>query len=325
VIDLSYLNTSAESHNKKLSKLSAIASDVFLKIVAAEKLPFDNVVRLNTDTNSLLFKLESNKASLLLKIPSDGFVLPEVFFLRSLTKAKVLSPKVVSYSVAGPYPFILMTFIEGGQDFDDSSSSVSYESAVEYGRSLQRVHHIKTLGYGIPLDAEGLIWESSTWLGALKTFLEKVVSSTTFKALYSSSEIEEILRYTTENPRLEIKNPFLLHGDIPNGIMQYKPKIKFLAFIDPATIISGDPIYDIASVYCVNERGSYGTDFMRGFGSVFEKYIDSSDDVKYRWNCLRLFHLFWKSAFFVEQGWSGVFLVEETKKHLKRIIKLYVS
>lgn len=291
----------------------------FSKIVDFFNLNPKNVHQIKGGINSILIKYSEHNKNYLVKIPLNKFVIPEIFFLKELNKNNIPAPHVVHFMTNQdifPYPFFIMDWIEGAQSFDSHiNNKVAEKGGAVYAEELIKIHRIQVSGFGVPLDVEGRKWSSNSWLDALSEFLEINIDRNTPSNIFSKLELELIFSFTISNRKIKIRNPVLIHGDIPNGLMQIDPEIKLIAFIDPAGIIGGDFLYDVSSVYCINEAGEMGHGFMKGYRIIFNLHGIEPEE-KFRLECLRLFHFFWKTCFFYERSWGTKLLKTNVFKQL---------
>jgi len=299
---------------------------------AAKKLFQTISLRLNIKTNYIsvekggvnatLIKYQTRNKHFYVKIPQNGLVKPEVFFLNKLRKHNIPAPKIIYHDTSLgiiPYPFLILERIEGGQSFEKHiKDKIAIEGGYVYGQWLYKIHKIRVNGFGLPIDTQGKAWTNRTWVAALRNFLVKNIKPSTPEKIFTETELKKIYNLTINNSRLNIKKPVLLHGDIPNGIMRLQPKIELLAFIDPGEIIGGDFIFDISSIYCLNEKGEFGSGFMKGLLLGYTKLHKFTYEEKYRFRCLRLFHLFWKTCFFYDHEWQTDNLYNKTAKLLRQ-------
>lgn len=301
----------------------------FLQIAEKYLLIPEKIKLIDGGINSVLIKFKNKHSSYLLKITANKDATSEIFFYRALSANNLPVPKIINFNLTEgliPYQFFIMEEVEGVQSFQGhTNDKTAISGGYLYAKELKKVHNIAVNGFGKPLDIEGENWSQKSWLGALKSFFDENAGYQNVKNLFTSEQLKAIYRLTILNQKLEILKPCLLHGDIPNSLMQIKPTIKFLAFIDPSGIIGGDYLYDVSSVYHINEKGEIGVGFMKGFEKGCAETHPMNDQEIYRFHCLRLFHLFWKSGFFYKHGWSTSLLHEQTLAKLKQIQQQYDS
>jgi len=299
----------------------------FLQIAEKYSLIPEKIKLIDGGINSVLIKFKNKSSSYLLKITTNKDATSEIFFYRALSTNALPVPKIINFDLSEdliPYQFFIMEEVEGVQSFQDHiNDETATKGGYIYAKELKKVHNIAVNGFGRPLDIGGLNWSQKSWLEALKSFFEENAGYKNVENLFTSEQLKAIYRLTIVNQKLEILKPCLLHGDIPNGLMQIKPTIKFLAFIDPSGIIGGDFLYDVSSIYHINEKGEIGVGFMKGFEKGCTEAYPMNNQEIYRFHCLRLFHLFWKSGFFYKHGWNTNLLHEQTITKLDQIQKQY--
>lgn len=299
------------------------AKKLFRTITLELNMKTDKIFVEKGGVNATLIRYQVKDKQYYVKIPKNELVIPEIFFLNKLKRYGIPAPKIIYYDTSKaiiPYPFLIMERIERGQSFGKHiKDNIAVRGGYVYAQWLYKIHKIKVNGFGSPIDIQGRTWTSGTWIEALRDFLIKNIKSSTPGRIFRKTEIKKIYNITVNNPRLDIKRPVLLHGDIPNGIMMVKPRVELLAFIDPGEIIGGDFIFDVSSVYCFNERGEYGSGFMKGFLARYRELHKLTLEEQYRFYHLRLFHLFWKTCFFYDHKWKIENLYNETLKQLKKV------
>ena len=262
-----------------------------------------------------------NAGEVKVKIPSDKLIFSEVFFLKQLKAHAIPAPKVLHYSSdcrVIPYPFMVTEWISNAQTFYGRDEETLIDGGRVYAEALHQVHQIPTKGFGMPLDAEGITWSAKSWTEALTQFLGQTIKSDAI--VFSQSERRDILALTVNNDKLNFKNPSLIHGDPPNGLMRITPTVRLLGLFDPSSIVGGSPLFDWTSIYCINENGDLGTGFMKGMSNFSQCYTNLRPVPVAEH---RLFHFFWKTCYFYDHGWEVHSLKDATLKQLRITQRLY--
>lgn len=294
--------------------------DKYVECIVTKYIHDASVIELiRGSVNAAIVKITTPNAKLLLKIPSNKYLIPEIFFIKTLNSKKLPSPKTIEYDIDQthiPYPYLITEWINGAESFAGHiDDQIAIDGGNVYAQNLYPVHQITVRGFGIPKDVDGTKWSCTSFVEALNEFFGSNIVQETPKLLYGNT-LSNIEEFTLKNDHLNTQNSVLLHGDIPNGLMRINPTIQLLAFIDPAGIIGGDFLYDAASVFCINEDGDYGTGFMHGFRNTYFSMHLLNTVEKSRYELLLLFHLYWKSCFFHDHGWNPKFLINECLKQL---------
>jgi len=281
---------------------------------------------LDSSVNAIIVRFLANGKEFALKVPSNKRLLHEVFFINTLKQYGVQTLDLVHVDLDCkiiPHPFFIAEWIMLADSFEGHyNDSVAYEGGVVYGTELTKVHVIPTNGYGLPLDINGERWSAESMNGALKNFLHENIFDLQANKTVSNKDLEAIYSLTVHNQKLNSKS-FLLIGDIPNALMQISPSVKVLAFNDPSGILSGNPLYDLSSMYFYNENADIGTGFMKGFTHSWRHTMKVTPHVQFQFDCFRLFHLYWKTCFFNDHKWNYQKVGTMLAKHLEYIIKNY--
>lgn len=284
----------------------------------------EDIDLINTGTTSLIVKFRQGTKYYCLKIPSDKVIIPEIFFLQKAKENHIKVPEIISYDINSkviPFPFIIVEWIDNSQSFTGHiTDGVAVSAGSVYAEEIYKLHQIKVNGFGYPLDIKGNKWDSETWVDALKLFIDRNIDNQIPKLLFNNSQLEGIYNATIRNNKLNLDQPNLIHGDIPNGLMKWHPKIEFLGFIDPSGIVGGNYMFDVASIYNINENGDLGEGFMSGFEGKYRDLHKFDADTEYSFKCHRLFHIFWRSCYFYQNKWNHESLVQLTIKSLNEIV-----
>jgi len=270
--------------------------------------------------NSIVYKYTHNNQTFALKVSLIDTLETEVFFIKTLNANFIPSQLLVAYDFSKeiiPCSFIITRWINGDSFIGHINDEISFKGGIEYGKELVKMHEIKTGGYGVPLDPLGKKWSSKNWNRALISFISKNIKKETPLKIFDKETINSISRMTYFNSKLSINEPKLIHGDLPNCLAQKKPEVKLLALIDPGGIVGGDPMYDLSFIYNYDENGYFGEGFMNGLLKGYTDQKKLSPSEIYRFKCLRLFHLYWKTCFFYDKKWNHNFLMSETNEYLK--------
>lgn len=290
----------------------------FYKAAKALGLNPKNILLISSN-DSYVFKFGNRGNSYAFKMALKDTLVPEIFFIKTLKKFSIPCQELVAYNISRkiiPYPFFITKWIEADSFVGHINDKVAIEGGIAYGKELVKIHKIKVSGFGIPSDLEGKRWTSRSWTGALEDFFKKYCRLDTPYKLFNKDEVGYIFDIVFKNKKLDIPRAYLLHGDVPNSLALKKPNIKLLAFIDPGRMIGGDPMFDLASIYNINEKGEFGKGFMKGLiaGYSLVKPLTSRERCRFRY--LRLFHLFWKTCLFYDKKWNCTFLLEKTRSYL---------
>lgn len=294
----------------------------FKEVSTAQGINPSNAEVIDTGVNAVIVKFSDQGQNYALKIPSDKEVIPEIYFLKRLEGAVIKAPRIIDFDLSEeivPFPYLITKWIDEAESFENEPKSTILKGATIYGRELAKLHRLSAGGFDYPLDINGQKWSCGSWLCALRNFIERNIQVSSMEKIFGKRELGIIQDLTWKNKRLEIDSPKLLHGDIPNGLMKIYPKICFLGFIDPNPPIGGDPMYDLSSIYIPNEEGNINYLFTEGLLRGYREVVDLDEEDEYRFRCLRLFHLFWKTCFFYEHGWNHKSLHKETLKYLSKI------
>lgn len=274
--------------------------------------------------NSKILKFDSGKNTYAFKVSLIDSLTTEVFFINTLKTNLIPCEELVTYDFTKkviPYSFIITKWIKADSFIGHINDRISIKGGIEYGKELTKIHKIKTKGFGLPLNVYGSRWSSLTWNDALKSFFQNNIKNETPLKIFHKNTVDVIIGKTINNPKISVPTARLIHGDLPNCLATIKPTVKLLAFIDPGGIVGGDPMYDLSFVYNYNEEGKFGNGFMEGLRIGYVNIKQLTKYEEYRFNHLRLFHLFWKTCYFYDQGWKYSYLMSKTNAYLKLLIE----
>lgn len=204
-------------------------------------------------------------------------------------------PEVVLYDDSCsviPFEYQVVKFVES----ESVDKSQVRNAGKALGSTLRKLHSISMHGFGTPIDLER--WKHASWL----ELLSKVYLHSDFMkartAVYSKKEVAQIEKMTFENGSLEISDPKLIHGDVSiNNCLfhQVISGMKLCALIDPGTIISGDPMFDMAMA--LNNED----EFSEGVKDGYDLSALTKEDA-YRLERLRILCSYWTSCYVHETG-----------------------
>ncbi|MDD3647287.1 MAG: aminoglycoside phosphotransferase family protein [Candidatus Dojkabacteria bacterium] len=277
--------------SEKYYKIIENLDEYFLAILLGLGVEAVTVKRLAGETNiNIYFKTNLNEELVLRISPWNKELLTSSIFYDLLTKNKIPSPKVIKYDSTLkiiPFEYQIISYIKHDK-FNSTYSKQQMGKA--YGKILKKMHRIKTPGYGKPKNENEFIdntWEESLQRAYLQSTFLRVKSE-----LYSKDEISQIeTLFTKEN--IAITQPYLIHGDVSvNNVLfrMGRNAAKVAAIIDPGSLISGDPLFDIAML--VNDNDEFSKATLHSYGiSGF------SDKQNFRLRILRLLCSYWTSCY----------------------------
>jgi len=166
--------------------------------------------------------------------------------------------------------YLIETMIKGK---DMSESKLTREQKLkimkDLGKILKKMHKVHTKRYGY-LIAPG-IGQVNSW----KKYIMRLANSRLKKIKLESSLLKKTKAYLKKNDfLLDFKNPILLHKDInPENIMIKNHKLE--GIIDIGDAVSGDPIYEIATMYdrFRNYERIFPDTLVKSYGKINQKRL----------------------------------------------------
>lgn len=285
----------------------------FVAIVNESNTKVVDARRLAGETNvNVYFETEENEKFALRVSPWTGQLLTSSIFYNKLEENKIPSPREIKYDASLsviPFEYQIITFVE--HDEIDASQN-DKKMGFAYGKILRKIHNIKTNGFGQPKVSN--TWFDPSWGEALgRVYL----SSKFLKVkgdIYKENESKNIESYFKPE-RLYISQSYLIHGDvgINNVLFRYVGnEVEVVSVIDPGTLISGDPLFDIAMLLNDNDNFSNAT---------LESYDVSSlsGEENLRMTILRLLCSYWASCYFYSVNRDYKKYVDLTKSLIERL------
>lgn len=255
-------------------------------------------------SSNVTLSVKDSRKEYFVKIASEDSLASEVYWHRLAEKYKIETPALVAFDLSKdkfPFEYEITDYVKGTALRPVKSRL--YAGGCFVGRELVKMHKIKVGGFG-SVNRE-FKWRYRNWLSVLETE-RRQVDEKMAKKLFSAVEITAIDEITIYNKRLEIKIPYLLHGDLWEGNVLYLNRYKDFVILDPY-IIGGDPMYDLA--YSTVPRTSA---FEKG---VYDSGIlgDLTENEKYRLKALRTFCLFREAVDYASRN--------DAKYKIDRLIK----
>ncbi|MBU0975368.1 MAG: aminoglycoside phosphotransferase family protein [Patescibacteria group bacterium] len=288
--------------NKKIRKIKPGFSENYYKIVENLDNYFTTIVdrlnvevvyakRLAGETNINIYFETIPEEKLILRIsPWRNELLTSSIFFDLLVENKIPSPEVIKYDTTleiVPFEYQIITFIEHDQTYSDKDVE---RMGNVYGKVLRKIHLIKTRGFGQPKSKNA--WINASWGEALQRAYLQSKFLEVKNSIYSKAKIAEIESFFTNN-NLAISQPFLIHSDVGINNVLFrigKSSIEVAAVIDSGSLISGDPLFDIAML--INDDDKFSNATIDSYG-----LSDLSQKKKFRLKILRLLCSYWTSCY----------------------------
>lgn len=267
-------------------------------------------------TNVCLWLKDAAKKKYFIKIAVDDGLVAEIFWYKKAYENRIHVPKPirVDYSKKDvPYMYEVLEFVEGQHTNDKVSEALQYKGAYLFGQELRKLHKIPVDGFGT-LNAKGK-WTKKNWTDALEEFLDIRAKDKRALKIFTQKEIEKIYDYSVYDKKMNVRTPRLIHGDIGDDNFIYTPRKNKITFLDPGSVIGGDPIWDIAYPSIPWSRPV----FFRGLRKGYEKEKKLTDDENYRLERLRLICVFFAAVEMYKKKWEYRPFVKLTKEMLQNI------
>ena len=249
-----------------------------------------------------------------IKISVDDHLQNEVYWYKEAEKAKVTTPKLVTYDLSKrfiPYKYMISSYIDGKPPSWDSRA-LQYRAGIFTGKALRRLHKRHVDGFG-SLSQHNK-WSNKTWIETLRYIRGLIIDDKAALRVLKPRQIELIDNITVYNKELEVKSARLLHGDLYSQNLLYAKRSGRFFIIDPSYyVIAGDPMYDVS--YSMVERG-------KGFneGVVHGYDMDSLTEKElYRLKMLGIFQTFKDMTWYVSNNDSKVEIKKLHKSLLERL------
>jgi fructosamine-3-kinase len=188
-----------------------------------------------------------------------------------------------------PYIYQVREFVDGIHANNKVSLKLQHNGAYLAGQELRKIHSISVKGFGT-INSEGK-WTKANWSSTLKEFLDPYAQDKCATKIFTQQEIDKVYEHTIYNKELEIKKPWLIHGDIQDDHFVYNPEQNKITFIDPGSMIGGDPMFDLA---CSSMPWSRKV-FFKGLREGYELSKPLTDYEQYRFKKLQLAYFLFAS------------------------------
>ncbi len=291
--------------------------DIFAEIVNKANIDLEDANLMETGyTNVSILVRDTNKQKYLMKISADDRLFAEIFWYKKVYENEINVPKIIisDYSKKEiPFMYEVLEFIEGIHTNNKVSLELQYKGAYLVGQELRQLHKIPVDGFGT-IDTNGK-WTKRTWTEALKEFLDIRTKDKSALEIFTKKQIDKIYDYFLYDKKMEVRDPKLIHGDIGDDNFIYTPKENKITFLDPGSLIGGDPIFDLAYSSIPWSRKA----FFKGIREGYEKEKLLTDEEEYRFERLKLICLFFAAVELYKKKWEYKPFVKYTKDILQKI------
>lgn len=246
----------------------------------------------------VLVRISTPGERLVLRIAPENHMLCEVFFGRTMMAHQLPAARIVLYDlkrVLVPFDYTLERYVCGiGAHQINPAESPHLLRAIarQTGQALRRMHRVRVGGWGYPTSTGR--WTIPDWLTVLKhlhtTFAPPSIASLIF------NEAEQAAVATLlEHPLLitDVRSS-LMHGAISPRVVRCTigEHIHLEAMVDPAFIVAGDGLLDLAQGLDPSYPVEWRTGLLEGYVSV----TPMTATEKERLHLLRLITSYWSTC-----------------------------
>jgi len=231
-----------------------------------------NEIKVSERTRGLdhkVFFVKTNSKEYVVKFPiKENTLAAQKWAYEKWSKLGVPVPKVVLLG----RNYLIEEKIDG-TDLDEAGLSLQAQQKIMYelGKLVRKMHMIKTQRFG-PLRSDGT-GKYKTWKNFIEINFKKRMHIAKIRGYISAKLIKKILDfYIKRKDILEFDDPRLLHNDLCYDNILVKNG-RIVGIIDAGDCISGDPMYEIASMNKHFNKNLIKS-FCKGYGKVDKRKIN---------------------------------------------------
>jgi Ser/Thr protein kinase RdoA (MazF antagonist) len=200
----------------------------------------------------LLVRISTPGEHLILRVAPEDDLAAHVFFTRTLSGQQLPSTRIIQRDLSRtmvPFAYTLEAFVPGVAAATLSEPHLLRGAGRQAGRALRRMHRVSAPGMGRPNPAGR--WPQRRWRAALGQIGAWLAPAPADALVFGEAEraaVEALLA----DPRLEVGQPALMHGDFGPGAARCTAghHVHLEALVEPGRCVGGDGLFDLACGLC---------------------------------------------------------------------------
>jgi hypothetical protein len=255
-----------------------------------------DVTMLGQTSAHVLVRLSTPDEHFVLRIAPEGHLLREVFFGRTMAAHRLPAASLMYYDLKRtlvPFDYTVERHVcgIGANQIAADAPHLLHAAARQAGRTLARMHRVRTEGWGNP-TASGR-WLVPDWTSLLAEIHASLAPLTLAAPVFGATE-QRLVEAALLHPALPQARPCLLHGALgPQSVRcTIGEHVQLEALVEPGPLVAGDGMLDLARAL----DPAYPTPWREGLLDGYRAVRPLSDDEHERLSLLRLLSGYWHTC-----------------------------
>lgn len=218
----------------------------------------------------LLVRLSTPGEHLILRVSPEDDLAAHVFFTRTLSGQQLPSTRIIQRDLSRtlvPFAYTLEAFVPGVRAAELGEPHLLRGAGRQVGRALRRMHRVSAPGTGRPNPAGR--WASRRWGLTLQLLGAQIAPPPADALIFAEAERAAVAALVTD-PRLEIAQPTLMHGDFGPAAVRCTAglHVHLEAIVEPGRCVGGDGLFDLACGLCPIYPAAWCEGLLDGYGAA---------------------------------------------------------
>jgi Ser/Thr protein kinase RdoA (MazF antagonist) len=240
-------------------------------IVQPLKLRPTGAALLMLDATRVEVRVNSPSGNVIVVIGSDADIAGELYWLRMLATRNLPASRLIHADLTGtiaPFSYLIVAYIGGEPLHFIADPALIKIAARATGRVARRMHQIPAPAFGRPSPADR--WPQAPWPSILHTWLEQDALLERAADWLAPDLIAAWMAATVDHPDLVETEPRIIHGALgpAAALVSTGESIQLELLIRPGTLISGDPLLDVAQALSPLHPPAFRQGFLEGYAAV---------------------------------------------------------
>jgi len=287
---------SGGAYSDAWSRVLSRLGDYTASILRALNMRPADVTTLRQTPDHVLVRLSFPDEHFVLRIAPEKHLLREVFFGRTMAAHRLPAASLMYYDLKRtlvPFDYTVERHVcgIGAHQIDADAPHLLHSAARQAGRTLARMHRVRTEGWGNP-TASGR-WLVPDWVSLLAELHASLAPITLAAPLFGASE-QRLVEAILLHPALPKVQPCLLHGALgPHSVRcTIGEHVQLEGLIEPGPLVAGDSMLDLARAL----DPAYSAPWREGLLDGYRAVRPLSEDEHRRLSLLRLLSGYWHTC-----------------------------
>lgn len=247
-----YLPPVAEGVSDSWRRAMGRLGDYTSLVVRAANLRPEAVVLFGQTEQHLLVRISTPGEHLILRIAPEDDLAAHVFFARTMSGQQLPAARIIQRDLSRtlvPFAYTLEAFVPGVPASELREPHLLRGAGRQSGRALRRMHRVTAPGTGRPNPAGR--WPNRPWGLTLRQIGARLAPPPADTLVFGEAERAAVVALLAD-PRLELVQPTLIHGDFGPGAARCTAglHVHLEAIVEPGRYVGGDGLFDLACGLC---------------------------------------------------------------------------